>query len=187
MSVSVRGLEAIYYEDGTKGGTIFQQCEELCSIVGEVDSIYHSPPDELAIIDGLNVTKIQRRGFPDSVVWNIGEAKAGGLKDLGAGEWRRYLCVESGAIAEKVVVQPGETWEASQCFTATSAGAAAASPSTPAADDAEVVEAGGEGLSAERMDEVKGRLMRRRRAPAQSSSTGHTRSWSRKRRRLFTV
>jgi D-hexose-6-phosphate mutarotase len=37
-------------------------------------------------------------GFPDAVVWNIGSERAGGLKDLGAGEWENYVCCERDGI-----------------------------------------------------------------------------------------
>ena len=38
--------------------------------------------------------KVLKMGFPDAVTWNIGEAKGGGMKDLGAGEWDSYVCLE---------------------------------------------------------------------------------------------
>ena len=43
-------------------------------------------------------------GLADAVVWNIGEAKSAEMKDLGAGEWRKYVCVEAAQIGSPVKV-----------------------------------------------------------------------------------
>lgn len=51
--------------------------------------------------------RVEQSGLPDAVVWNIGAAKAGGLSDLGPGEWRRYLCVEAAHIAAPKRLEPG--------------------------------------------------------------------------------
>ena len=55
--------------------------------------------------------------FRDVVVWNLGEAKAPSMADLGAGEWRNYLCLEAGAIGTPVKVPPGSSFSGSQTFT----------------------------------------------------------------------
>ena len=41
-------------------------------------------------------------GFRDAVLWNLGAEKAPTMADLGDGEWRKYVCVEAGAIGEPV-------------------------------------------------------------------------------------
>ena len=46
---------------------------------------------------------MSRKGT-DAIAWNIGCVRASVLKDLGQDEWRKYLCVEAGAVGDKVMV-----------------------------------------------------------------------------------
>ena len=78
-------------------------------------------PSEAYVIDGTCAIKVLKMGLPDAVVWNIGEAKAGGLKDRGAGEWKQYVCLEAAAIGKPVKVEPKASWAAGQTFTAMAA------------------------------------------------------------------
>ena len=54
----------------------------------------------------------------DVVVWNPGEAKGGAIPDLGAGEWRDYVCVEPGRVSEATArageLAPGEVFTLTQ-------------------------------------------------------------------------
>jgi glucose-6-phosphate 1-epimerase len=54
--------------------------------------------------------------FRDVVLWNLGEAKAGGMADLGPGEWRHYVCLEAGAIGTPVTLAPGASFRGTQSF-----------------------------------------------------------------------
>ena len=56
-------------------------------------------------------------GFPEAVVWNIGERRAGELKDLGPGEWKSYVCYEAATIAKPVKLAPNMSWTGGQTFT----------------------------------------------------------------------
>merc|ERR1712139_544666 len=100
-SAKVKGLKGLKYEDNTKGGELGEQSEDLLEFAGEVDRVYLNAPEKLQIVDGDRLITVAKKGFPDAVLWNIGEAKAGGLADLGEGEWRRYACLEAGAIGSK--------------------------------------------------------------------------------------
>lgn len=57
-------------------------------------------------------------GFPDAVVWNVGEDLGASMADLGHGEWRSYVCVEAAAVESPVVVAAGERWRGSQTLVA---------------------------------------------------------------------
>ena len=101
---------------------------------GEIDRAYLDTPIELRISapsdDAMPVTCITKSAsLPDSVVWNIGEAKAPNLPDIGEGEWRRYVCVEAAAVGKPVLIKPGEIYTASQTLTAGALPAADASAS----------------------------------------------------------
>ena len=43
------------------------------------------------------------------------------MADLGQGEWRRYVCLEAGAVGQPVTVSPGECYEAGQTFSVSDA------------------------------------------------------------------
>merc|ERR1712060_179238 len=53
---------------------------------------------------------IVKSGFADAVLWNIGAAKAPSMTDLGAGEWCRYVCLESAIVSAPVTIAPGASW-----------------------------------------------------------------------------
>ena len=57
-------------------------------------------------------------GFADVVVWNIGETLGAGMKDLGVGEWKSYVCVEAAAVGTPITVEPGTSWNGSQVLVA---------------------------------------------------------------------
>ena len=90
---------------------------------GEIDRAYLDTPIELRLSapsdDAMPVTCITKSAsLPDAVVWNIGEARAPNLPDIGEGEWRRYVCVEAAAVGKPVLIKPGEVYTASQTLTA---------------------------------------------------------------------
>ena len=75
---------------------------------------------------------MRKTGFRDVVVWNLGEAKAPSMADLGAGEWRHYLCLEAGSIGQPVTLAPGESFKGAQSFACAEGEVSAA----PKCDDA---------------------------------------------------
>ena len=117
-AVTVSGLTGLTYEDNAAGGATSTESQQDVSLPGEVDRVYLDAPSRLAIQLGnsrkeqLVVTKTA--GFRDAVLWNLGEAKAPSMSDLGSGEWRHYVCVEAGAIGSPVTVPAGERFGASQ-------------------------------------------------------------------------
>ena len=68
-------------------------------------------------VPGRSQLAIEKSGFRDMVVWNLGEAKAAGMSDLGVGEWRKYVCLEAATIAQPVKLAPGARHKARQLFT----------------------------------------------------------------------
>mmetsp|Transcript_12790 Transcript_12790/g.22419 ORF Transcript_12790/g.22419 Transcript_12790/m.22419 type:complete len:89 (+) Transcript_12790:862-1128(+) len=65
---------------------------------------------------GDKAIRILKMGFADAVVWNIGSERAGGLKDLGAGEWKNYVCYEAATIGKAAKLAPKGSWTAGQSF-----------------------------------------------------------------------
>ena len=117
-SIRIHGLSGLSYEDNAAAGAISREEAEEVAIVGEVDRVYLDAPEQVKLlIPTQGTVKIAKSGgFRDVVVWNLGEQKAPEMADLGEGEWRHYVCIEAGAIGEKVTVAPGECFAASQRF-----------------------------------------------------------------------
>lgn len=117
-SIYLQGLQGLTYEDSTKAREKFVEEGETLPISGEVDRVYLNAPPEAFIVDegAGKALKILKMGFADAVVWNIGEARAGGLKDLGAGEWENYVCYEAATIGKPAKLAKGASWTAGQTF-----------------------------------------------------------------------
>jgi len=114
--VSLHGLGGLRYEDNTRANAVETQPEGPLSIAGEVDRVYLDAPAEAHIVDGASAIKVLKLGFPDAVLWNIGERAAGGIKDLAPGEWQHYLCYEAGAVAKPATVPASASWTGGQTF-----------------------------------------------------------------------
>ncbi|EER11508.1 conserved hypothetical protein, partial [Perkinsus marinus ATCC 50983] len=83
---------------------------------GIVDRVYKQAAGPAHILcDGFEILMVEKSpSFPDTVVWNIGSDSLG---DMPAGDFKRYICVESAAAVEPVKVAPGDSWEADQKLT----------------------------------------------------------------------
>ena len=135
--VRVHGLEGVAYENSAAGGVMeTQPADEMLAFRGETDRIYHATPAELTL---MHVGKPDRHlrllkmGFPDAVCWNIGGEKAPSLKDMAAGEWERYVCVEAAIVNKPVKLPPQGSYYAGQTFSAAAAPPPAAQKKAPAA------------------------------------------------------
>lgn len=120
--VRVTGLHGLTYEDNANGGaTTGPEAQQEVGIPGEVDRVYLDAPERLAIhlgnAKGEQLVLTKSASFRDAVLWNLGEAKAPSMSDLGEGEWRKYVCVEPGAIGTPVSVPAGGSFSGSQRFT----------------------------------------------------------------------
>jgi len=113
------GLSGTSYVDNSLagGGKEETQGDEPVAFEAEVDRVYAAAPAVAHLVDGKRAIKVLKMGFPDAVVWNIGEARASGLTDLGAGEWKGYVCYEAAAINQPVKLAPNASWTAGQTFT----------------------------------------------------------------------
>ena len=117
--VKVMGLRGLTYEDNANGGVSSgPEAQEEVVLPGEVDRVYLDAPERLAVrlgnSKGEQIVVTKSAGFRDAVLWNLGEAKAPSMSDLGEGEWRKYVCVEAGAIGTPVIVPAGGSFSASQ-------------------------------------------------------------------------
>ena len=112
----VEGLKGTQYLDSLKARETFDETGDAVTFSEEVDRIYLSTPDELAVVDpsgGKTVTLV-KRNLPDAVVWNPWVDKSKATGDLGDEDYKEMVCVEAAAIQHPVVVAPAETWSCSQ-------------------------------------------------------------------------
>ena len=110
-NVTVRGLDGKIYLDKTDDYARITQSGDV-TFEGETDRAYVDAPGPIAIDDGARTLEIVgASGWRSTVVWNPGSEVAARMKDLGADNWRRFVCVECGALADdSIALAPGETY-----------------------------------------------------------------------------
>lgn len=110
-AISIKGLQGTKYMDGLRDRQVFPEEEELLGIHSETDRVYMSTGAlDLQYGDGSSL-QITKEGLADTVVWNPWDTPPG---DVGEGEWRKFVCIESGQVENAVTLAAGETWTASQ-------------------------------------------------------------------------
>ncbi len=116
---SVEGLKGLSYRDfgDNARGT---ELRDAVTIEGELDRAYVRAPREIVLRDNAagHTLRIRQENMPDIVVWNPWAEKSKELPDMANEEYREMLCVETCAIAEPVLLRPGETWIGTTEFTA---------------------------------------------------------------------
>ncbi len=110
----LEGLQGCIYEDNLAGLQRRPETAGALSFGTEIDRVYLRTPPLLRLEDGGALRHVVQQGFPDTVVWNPGPAKAARLGDMPSGDWRRMLCVEAAAAGTPVHLAPGKTWRGLQ-------------------------------------------------------------------------
>lgn len=114
---NVTGLKSVEYIDKMKDSLKITETESTIYINEEVDRIYSNAPDNV-ILNTTEKLKIEKMGFPDLVVWNPWVEKSIRMPDFGDEEYKNMICIETGVMAEPVLIQPGEIWDGSCLMTA---------------------------------------------------------------------
>lgn len=114
LKARLHGVHDLVYEDMLHGGERMHQEFDPIGFVGEIDRVYCEARHPLQLASALGRLHIEAEGLPDAVVWNPGPDKAAALADLPDGDWRHFLCVEAGAVAEPVRLAPGAEWAGRQ-------------------------------------------------------------------------
>jgi glucose-6-phosphate 1-epimerase len=121
----VRGLRNTRYRDKVLGADgVVESAPEL-RIVGQIDRVYYSAPDDLQVCEPLRTTSVRATGFPDTVVWNPGEQAGAALNDLEPGGYAR--AGQAGARRAVAREPDVDGWVAARRF-ATSAPTSAVHP-----------------------------------------------------------
>jgi glucose-6-phosphate 1-epimerase len=106
--IAVEGLARATFVDKVAGGASRIQGEDLLRISGEIDRVYDTAAPVTLLDPGERPLKIQSSGAGSTVVWNPAPAKTATLSDVTPEGYRRFVCIESGAIgARRITVVPG--------------------------------------------------------------------------------
>lgn len=118
FATQVHGLTGTRYRDALQDGAVFEETDEALHITGPLDRVYFDTPDQLELVEPHRVLRIEKRGFPDAVVWNPGPAGTSSRADFVPGDERAMLCVEAAAVGRPITLAPGERWTGTQIMTA---------------------------------------------------------------------
>ncbi|HVV48789.1 MAG TPA: D-hexose-6-phosphate mutarotase [Polyangia bacterium] len=108
-AAAIDGLAGCAFVDKVAGGARRREGEAPVRIAGEVDRVYDAGgPVTLVDPAGGRALRIETAGGGSTVVWNPAPAKAAALGDLAPDGWRRFVCVESGAVGDRrITLAPG--------------------------------------------------------------------------------
>ena len=110
-SAFVRGLDATVYLDKTDKFVKKLQSDDV-HFSAETDRVYLNTTSELRLFDpaGKRIVRIEKENSQTTVLWNPWSEKSAALKDLGAGEWKNFVCIETTNVGTFAVkLQPGES------------------------------------------------------------------------------
>lgn len=104
--VAVAGLENSGHIDKTANMRSVPPAGAPLTLAKETDSVYRDTPARLVINDpgwGRRIV-IDKTGAASAIVWNPFPEKAAALADLGTDNWRGFVCVETGNVADHRVI-----------------------------------------------------------------------------------
>jgi glucose-6-phosphate 1-epimerase len=99
--VQLAGLAGTRYLDKVDGGRRKDATAARMAIVGEVDQVHLDTGPRCVIYeDGRPRTIVEQAGAQAIVVWNPSVEKTMKMRDLEEDAWRRFVCVETAAVAD---------------------------------------------------------------------------------------
>jgi glucose-6-phosphate 1-epimerase len=108
--VRLQGLDTVHFLDNTDSNREKTQRGDI-SIVSTTDDAYLNTKSavDLADADMRRRIRLRKEGSLTTVVWNPWREGANGLRDLGDGEWTKFLCIEASNILSLAVdLAPGQ-------------------------------------------------------------------------------
>ncbi|CAN8073366.1 unnamed protein product [Agarophyton chilense] len=107
------GYSGLTYEDNLESGKTNVQDGDI-HFGKEVDRVYLGTKDELSMPTANLI--IIKQNMPDAVVWNPYVEKTTALSDMPDDDWRKFICIEPGRIADPAIVAAKETWTGAVTF-----------------------------------------------------------------------
>jgi glucose-6-phosphate 1-epimerase len=115
--VQLEGLRGQQYRD-LLTGTDHTETGTFVSIDRETTRLYKETANPLLLREDRQALGINAENMPDTVVWNPWEQTCANIADLPDNAFRRFLCVEAGAIEKPVELQAGASWWGRQSLVA---------------------------------------------------------------------
>ncbi|EHY52146.1 hypothetical protein HRR83_003288 [Exophiala dermatitidis] len=121
---TVEGLQSSPYVDKVRSAQKFTESSSSLSFSSETDRVYTPPAgkdnESVPLVvkeDGKQKFVVTRDGLPDVTVWNGWEDKIKAMGDFEPKDgWRRYLCIEPGAVSSWTKLEAGDAWEGTCAF-----------------------------------------------------------------------
>lgn len=107
----VRGLNATFYLDKTDNRREKMQSGDI-HFSAETDRVYLDTEHDVELVDpaGKRHLNVRKRNSRTTVLWNPWSEKSTVLKDLGANQWKSFVCIESSNVAPFAIkLEPGES------------------------------------------------------------------------------
>ena len=117
-ATQVSGLSGCRYRDALRNGDEFDEAGDLLPIDGHLDRVYFATPDVIEMREPDRTLRIEKRGFPETVVWNPGAEGTRTRADFADGEELHMVCVEAAVVRPPVLLASGEQWIGTQLMTA---------------------------------------------------------------------
>ena len=106
----MHGLNGVLYVDKTDGQRERHQHGDV-QISSETDRIYRNTLASIEIEDAAARRRllVAKENSRDTVIWNPWSDKAKAMSDLGADEWRQFVCVETCNVGDHAInLPPGQ-------------------------------------------------------------------------------
>ncbi len=111
QSAYVQGLAGVDFLDKTDNYAQKDQSGDI-RFVSETDRIYLNTQQDVTLIDPAIMRRItvSKNNSSTTVVWNPWDKGAQSLADLGEGQWKRMICIETSNVGRYAIhIAPGET------------------------------------------------------------------------------
>ena len=108
--VRLHGLDSVRFLDNTDSNKAKLQRGDVV-IASQTDNAYldTESPIDLFDPDGRRGIRLTKANSQTTVVWNPWREGAAGLRDLGDGEWKQFVCVEASNILDAAIhLAPGQ-------------------------------------------------------------------------------
>ena len=98
----LQGLDGARFLDNTDSNKEKTQLGDV-TIASQTDNAFLSTQNAVDLLDPKMRRRIrlQKANSSTTVVWNPWQEGASGLRDLGEGEWKQFLCVEASNIIRR--------------------------------------------------------------------------------------
>ena len=109
---SIAGLKGLSYLDKIANFAKKTETNDAIRISSEVDRVYLDATGSVEIHDShlSRIIQIEKEHSASTIVWNPWMGKAQQMRDFGAGEYLKMVCVEAGNVnGNKMVLPPGKT------------------------------------------------------------------------------